>query len=79
MWAHIRGLPPDSAYMRAVSKGWDTKTELLAQTVEGIGHLGYITARLKGQDVQPLPRMRRPNDPAPELISIEDIAAFLKE
>lgn len=77
--AHIRGLSQDSITKRAMRDDWGTREELALQTVEAITQLQYITARAAGFDVSPPERVRRPNDPTPELVSIGDIAAFLKE
>jgi len=84
--AHIRGLPPDSAWVRHRAgefAGWSNDTEMLAASVDLLQSLVRVTIAAHGGDAPDFKPMPRPYkldfEPEPEqTISASELSSFLK-
>lgn len=75
---HIRQLPPDSAFQRALRgehADWDQQTELTATVVDAIGLLTHYFLRVNGNDVTEPERFPRPGwkPPEPTTVKLADL------
>ncbi|MET4780807.1 hypothetical protein [Glaciihabitans sp. UYNi722] len=80
--SHIKGLPRDSAFVRAlsgVSAYWDENAELLAQIFDAMERQTYYLLKVNGNDPsEPVP-LQRPGQKIvePETVSLAEFSGFL--
>ncbi|TFB96523.1 MULTISPECIES: hypothetical protein [unclassified Cryobacterium] len=74
---HIKGLPPDSAYVRSQMKsplGWGNDVEMLATVVDSVRYLTDLFISANSESKQdPSPRVPRPYEAALEPVKAPTI------